>query len=277
MRKIPLSILIPTLNEEANLPACLQSCAFADQVVVVDSLSSDGTRAIAEKHGAQLFEHRFENYSAQKNWALDTLPWRNGWIFILDADERFSPELADEVGRRISDPGEHVAFQVNRRFIFLGRWIKHCGWYPSWNLRLFRRGKARYDGRPVHEHMIADGPVGFLDHDLIHEDQKGISAWLDRHNRYSTAEATARLWPRTTPLSLSAVKDPILVKRLIRERVWPWVPAKPVAFFAYMYFLRLGILDGWPGLAFSLLQAQQEFHVGLKVRERRRLSALGAK
>ncbi|MHB1843346.1 MAG: glycosyltransferase family 2 protein [Deltaproteobacteria bacterium] len=272
--KAPLSILVPTLNEEVNLPACLKSCNFADQVIVVDSHSTDRSREIAKAHGATVVEHTFENYSAQKNWAIDTLPWRNDWIFILDADERFTPELAQEVSHIVSGAPSFVGFQVNRRFIFLGRWIKHCGWYPSWNLRLFRRGKARYDGRPVHEHMVADGPVGYLEHDLIHEDQKGLSAWLERHNRYSSGEAAARLSPERTPMSLQTIRQPMLIKKLIRERIWPMVPGKPVAFFSYMYFLRLGFLDGWPGLAFSLLQAQQELHVGLKIGENRRKERL---
>ncbi len=266
-QRAPVSVLIPTLNEETNLPACLESCGWAGQVVVLDSYSSDRTEHVAHAAGAEFVQHRFENYSAQKNWALDNVQWKNPWIFILDADERFTPELAAEIGRVAASPGAHDGYYVNRRFIFLGRWIKHCGWYPSWNLRLFRAGRARYDGRPVHEHMEVDGTVGYLEHDLIHEDQKGLTAWLDRHNRYSSIEAAARLQQGREPVDLRELRHPVHLKRFLRQRIWPHVPAKPLAFFAYMYFLRLGFLDGREGALFSLLQAQQELNTLIKMSE----------
>ena len=268
-----MTVLIPTHNEEKNLPEALASARWADQIVVVDSFSTDTTMEIASAATPHVFQHAFENYSAQKNWALDTLPIEGDWVFILDADERFTQELEAEVRRVAAGPDACDGYYVNRRFIFMGRWIRHCGWYPSWNLRLFRHGRARYDGRAVHEHMIVEGSVGYLQHDLVHEDRRGLDAFLARHNRYSTMEAMerlARLRGERIALTWKNLRDPVKRKRVIRERLWPWVPFKPAAFFFYMYVWRLGFLDGMPGFWFSVLQAIQEFHTNLKVRELRR-------
>jgi glycosyltransferase involved in cell wall biosynthesis len=265
MTKVPLSVLIPTLNEERNLADALESCAFAEQVVVLDSFSRDRTEAIALEHGTEFIQHRFENYSAQKNWALDNVAWRHRWIFILDADERFTPELAEEVSEIVQGGGDKPGYFVNRRLIFMGHWIRHCGWYPNWNLRLFQLGKARYDGRPVHEHMIVDGPVEYLANDLIHEDRRGIESYLARHNHYSTLEASTPLV--RNPVRLADLLSPIKRKRILREWVWPSVPAKPLAAFVYLYFFRAGFLDGRAGLVLSLLQAMQDLHVALKAEE----------
>jgi glycosyltransferase involved in cell wall biosynthesis len=137
----PLSVLVPTLDEEVNLPECLASLAWADQVIVVDSFSHDRTIAIAREFGAHVVQHEFENYSRQKNWALETLPFRHEWVLIVDADERVTPELRAEIEAVLAAP-EWAGYYVNRRFIFLGTWIRHAGWYPSWNLRLFRHRLA---------------------------------------------------------------------------------------------------------------------------------------
>ncbi len=267
--RAPVSILVPTLNEEKNLPTCLASCIWAEQVVVLDSFSGDRTEEIARSHGAEFVQHQFENYSAQKNWALDNVRWRNPWIFVLDADERFTPELIEEIRRVVAAPEASDGYYVNRRFIFLGKWIKHCGWYPNWNLRLFKRGRARYDGRVVHEHMVVDGSVAYLEHDIVHEDLKGLQAFLERHNRYSSLEAATRLNPQRDRPTLAQLRHPIYLKRFLRQWVWPHLPAKPAVVFAYMYGLRGGFLDGWAGAVFSLLQAQQELHVQLKMAELR--------
>ncbi|HET6318122.1 MAG TPA: glycosyltransferase family 2 protein, partial [Chloroflexota bacterium] len=188
---VPVSVLIPTLDEEVNLPDCLASVAWADQVFVVDSFSHDRTIAIARERGAHVVQHEFESYSRQKNWALDTLPFRHEWVLIVDADERVTPELRSELETVLASP-LFAGYYVNRRFIFLGAWIRHAGWYPSWNLRLFRHRLGRYDDRDVHEHIVLDGRAGYLQHDLLHHDRRGLEAYIARHNRYSTLEATAR-------------------------------------------------------------------------------------
>jgi glycosyltransferase involved in cell wall biosynthesis len=266
--KAPLAVLIPTLNEERNLATALESCAFAEQRVVLDSFSQDSTEKIARSHDAEFVQHSFENYSLQKNWAIDNVAWRHRWVFILDADERFTPELAEEVSRIVRSPGSIDGYYVNRRLIFLGRWIRHCGWYPNWNLRLFQLGRARYDGRPVREHMVVDGPVDYLANDLIHDDRRGLESYLARHNRYSTLEASTPLVRQ--PVELADLASPIARKRILRDWVWPSVPAKPLVAFLYLYFLRAGFLDGKAGLVLSLLQSMEDLHVGLKTEELRR-------
>jgi glycosyltransferase involved in cell wall biosynthesis len=275
--KAPVSVLVPTLDEELNLPDCLDSVRWADEVFVVDSFSHDRTVDIARERGAQVVQHPFESYSRQKNWALDTLPFRNEWVLILDADERVSPELQCEIQSTVT-VADCAGYYLNRRVIFLGTWIRHAGWYPNWNLRLFRHQLGRYDGREVHEHVVLNGPAGYLRHDLLHLDRRGLEAFVARHNRYSTLEAAARFKaerdaPDRARLPLSLLASPVQRKRLVRERVWPRIPAKPLALFVYMYVLRRGFLDGRAGLALCVFHAFQEFMVGLKLAELRRLSS----
>ena len=274
---VPVSVLVPTLDEELNLPDCLDSVAWADEVFVVDSYSHDRTVEIARGRGAHVVQHAFEGYSRQKNWALDTLPFRNEWMLILDADERVTPELRCEIAS-ILPKADCAGYYLNRRVVFLGTWIRHAGWYPNWNLRLFRHQLGRYDGREVHEHVVMNGPVGYLRNDLLHLDRRGLEAFVARHNRYSTLEAAARFKaecdaPDRARLPVGLLASPVQRKRFVRERVWPRVPAKPLALFVYMYVLRRGFLDGRAGLALCVFHAFQEFMVGLKMAELRGLSS----
>jgi glycosyltransferase involved in cell wall biosynthesis len=279
---VPVSVLVPTLDEELNLPDCLRSVSWADELFVVDSFSRDRTLEVARAHGAQVVQHTFESYSRQKNWALDNLPFRNEWVLIVDADERVLPDLHCEIERVVTSGGDGCdGYYVNRRVIFLGTWVRHAGWYPSWNLRLFRHRLGRYDDREVHEHIVLDGRAGYLHTDLLHADRRGLEAFVARHNRYSTLEAAAR-WkaernaPDRARLPVSWVASPVQRKRYLRERIWPRLPARPVVLFIYMYVLRRGFLDGRAGLALSVFHAFQEFMVGLKLAELRRLSSTGS-
>lgn len=277
MNKAPLSVLVPTLDEEVNLPECLASVSWADEVFVVDSFSHDRTVEIARACGASVVQHAFEGYSRQKNWALDTLPLRNEWVLIVDADERVTPALRAEIERILASESAYDGYYVNRRFIFLGTWIRHAGWYPSWNLRLFRHARGRYDDRDVHEHVILHGQVGYLRNDLLHEDRRGLEAFVARHNRYSSLEAKARFKSEQAAgdrarLPLRLAGSPVERKRWVRERIWPRVPARPLVLFVYMFLLRRGFLDGRAGLALCVFHAFQEFMVGLKLAELRTLS-----
>ena len=272
-----VSVLVPTLEEELNLTECLRSVEWADEVFVVDSFSRDRTVEVARSSGATVVQHAFESYSRQKNWALDTLPFRNDWVLILDADERATSGLRCEIEATLRNT-DCAGFYVNRRFIFLGAWIRHAGWYPSWNLRLFRHRLGRYDDREVHEHVVLNGVAGYLRNDLLHLDRRGLEAFVARHNRYSTLEAAARFKterdaPDRARLPLSLLGSPVQRKRFLRERIWPRVPAKPLALFVYMYLVRRGFLDGRAGLALCVFHAFQEFMVGLKLAELRRLES----
>ena len=267
-----LSVLVLTKDEEKNLPRCLASVAWAQQVVVVDSYSTDATEAIARKWGAEFVQHRFDSYARQRNWALEKLTWRGEWILILDADEEMPPELRAEIEELVETDAGPAGFCVNRRVFFLGKWIRHCGWYPNWNLRLFRRGKALYDDRPVHEHLRLDGPAGYLRNDLIHDNRKGFAAFLEKHARYATLEAQARLGDsgrRGLRASLADSRDPAMRRRTLKRELWPFVPGKPLAFFVYSYLLQRGFMDGPTGLLFCLLMSGHELHIGLIMRELR--------
>ena len=273
-----VSVLVPTLDEELNLPECLDSLTWADEVFVLDSYSHDTTVEVARARGATVVQHGWEGYSRQKNWALSTLPFRNDWVLIVDADERVTPELRCELQQVLANP-TCDGYYLNRKFIFLGTWIRHAGWYPSWNLRLFRHQLGRYDDREVHEHVVLNGRAGYLRSDLLHRDRRGLEAYISRHNRYSTLEATARLKaerdaPDRAKLPVSVLASPVQRKRFLRERVWPHVPGKPLVLFVYMYVLRRGFLDGRAGLALCVFHAFQEFIVGLKLAELRRLSSM---
>ena len=256
-----VSVLIPTFNEELNLPDCLASiCGWAPDVWVVDSYSTDRTVEIAREADVNVVQHAFEGYARQKNWALENVPFRGEWVLILDADERVPPELAAEISGVVAADGHgYDGFYLNRKLIFYGKWIRHCGWYPSWNLRLFRRGQGRYEQREVHEHLLLDGKAGYCQHDLIHEDLRDMSFWIEKHNRYSSQEARevyrVRRGVSTAGLQASFFKGSLERKRFIKERIWPHLPGRGFLSFFYWYFFRLGFLDGKHGFLFCQMHA----------------------
>lgn len=262
-----ISILIQTFNEEKNIRAALTSCTWADEVVVVDNYSMDDTPTIVgEFSNARLIQRPFDGYAAQKNWALSSLQFTGAWMFILDADERITPELQTELRSIASGAVALDCWYVNRRFYFLGRWIRHCGWYPSWSLRFFKKGTARYEERGVDEHMIPSGTIAYLTHDLIHEDRKGLEAWIAKHNRYSTLEAYEQC-ARTDGLQSSFFsRNPVERKRALKQMFYR-IPGRPFLRFFVMYVLQLGFLDGYPGFVFCVLRGIQEFHISIKMRE----------
>lgn len=271
--KAPITFIFTTKDEEMNLPYSLASVKeWAEQVFVVDSGSTDRTCQIAEEGGATVVFQKWLGYAGQKNWALDNLPITGRWVFILDGDEIITPELRDELCRvATEDTCPENAFNVNRYFIFLNKRIRHCGYYPSWNIRFFRRGKARYEQRNVHEHMIVDGETGYLRHDMEHNDRRGIEDYIAKHNRYSTLEARemARmlLSPETTVSRGKLTGNSAERRRWIKTYVWPKLPARWLFRWIYMYFFRLGILDGLVGFHFCLLLAAYEHQISLKLKE----------
>jgi glycosyltransferase involved in cell wall biosynthesis len=271
---VPISFLFTVKNEELNLPYSLASvCGWAREVFVVDCGSTDGTRQIVEASGAQYVFHEWAGYAAQKNWALDNLPITAPWVFILDADEVITPPLREELTRIASeDRVPENAFYVNRYFVFLDKRIRHCGYYPSWNVRFLRRNKARYEQRQVHEHMTVDGQVGYLKHDMEHYDRRGLFHYIAKHNEYSSLEAaenykleTGASRSTTGRLLGSATER----RKWIKTHLWPKLPARWFWRWVYMYILRLGILDGATGFHFCLFMAAYEHQVSLKLKELR--------
>ena len=197
--RVPVSIIVPIKNEAGNLPRCLASVKWADEIFVVDSQSTDGSIAIAESAGARVVQFEFNGtWPKKKNWALENLPFRNEWIFILDADEVLPPEAEAEFREAIARAGEIAGYWINRRFMFIGRWLKHA-YYPNWNLRLFRHSLGRYEkltdaatnsgDNEVHEHVIVQGPTGRLRCEMDHYAFPSIDVFIEKHNRYSNWEA----------------------------------------------------------------------------------------
>jgi glycosyltransferase involved in cell wall biosynthesis len=270
-----ISVLIPTFNEEVNLPHALKSVVgWADKVWVVDSESTDRTREIAKSMGAEVVVQPWLGYARQKNWALDNLPWQSEWLFILDADESITPELRDEmlaISKR--DPAQVAegGFYVNRLPHFMGRPIRHCGFYPSYNLRFFKRGKARYEDREVHEHMVVDGETTRLNQIMLHEDRRGLEHWIAKHNRYSTLEAReiVKEQLRVSSKRASRLERGIAFRRWLKLHVLPYLPLSGLFRFFYMYIFRLGFLDGATGFRFCLLLAVYDYFITLKLAELR--------
>jgi glycosyltransferase involved in cell wall biosynthesis len=259
-----------------NLPFTLESLrGWANRVFVVDSGSTDRTAEIARSYGATVVERKWKGYAAQKNWALENLPFESTWILILDADEAVTPELRDEIQQVVSRPPNQVresGFYINRVFIFMGRQIRHCGYFPSWNLRLFKRGHARYEDRQVHEHMITSGEVGFLRHLLLHEDRRGLEHFLAKHNRYSTLEAeevyaSRERWPGLYNFFF----DRLARRRFLKQKVLPHLPLPLLWRMFYMYVVRLGFLDGRAGWNLCTFISSYEFHIHAKYQDLKRL------
>ena len=197
--KVPVSVVVPIKNEASNLPRCLESVEWADEIFVVDSQSTDGSIEIAHQHGAQVVQFQFNGtWPKKKNWALENLPFRNDWIFILDADETVPREAEEEFRRTIANPGERSGYWINRRFMFMGKWLRHA-YYPNWNLRLFRHALGRYEkltetdtrsgDNEVHEHVIVQGPTGRLRCEMDHYAFPTVEVFVEKHNRYSNWEA----------------------------------------------------------------------------------------
>ncbi|HEY3988134.1 MAG TPA: glycosyltransferase family 2 protein [Acidobacteriaceae bacterium] len=235
-RRATLSVAIITLNEEANLPRTLASVAWADEIVVVDSGSTDNTRAIAESHGARFVVESWRGFAAQKNFALSLCT--SDWVLSLDADEAVSPELALSLQKVAAAAPSHTAYAVPRRNFFLGRWIRHGGYYPDAKLRLFPRGQGRFQETPVHETAAFAGNVETLDGDLLHNAYPTLASYLDHMQRYSTLGASLAAARGHTGRSLLSFLNGVLLN--------------PVATFCYNYVLRAGFLDGREGLLLHL-------------------------
>lgn len=279
---VQVSVIVLTRDEAANIARCLRSVAWADQVVVVDSGSTDDTVAIARDGGALVVEQPWLGFGAQREFALRLDAVRHDWVYFVDADEWVSPELAQEIDVVVRAP-TCSAFTQRLRLVFEGTWIRHCGWYTgSWVVRLVNRDHARFDTAAVGERARVDGPVGRLENDIVDDDQKGIVAWLHKHVGYAELEAARRGEPaslrgRIVSMRSSRPTDSRpLTRALLKDLVYPAVPAKSLALFVYMYVVRLGILDGRAGLRFCFFHAWFEAAVAAIRTEAGRIDDKGA-
>jgi glycosyltransferase involved in cell wall biosynthesis len=278
-RRVPVSVLVPIKNEAENLPRCLSCVQWADEIFVVDSQSTDGSAEIAERHGAKVAQFHFNGtWPKKKNWALENLPLKNEWVFILDADEVLPPEAAGEIARAIADAGEIVGYWVNRRFFFLGRWLRHS-YYPNWNLRLFRHSLGRYEkltgadtrsgDNEVHEHVVVHGPTARLQVEIDHHAFPSVEVFIEKHNRYSNWEARVAadnfLGQSSGDLSHAGVERRRRLKTLSQRLFF-----RPLLRFLYIYIWEKGFLDGRDGYYFARLHAIYEFLSVAKTYELRR-------
>ena len=267
-----VSALVLTKNEERQLPGCLSSLSWCDDIHVYDSFSTDGTVAIARAAGARVTQREFDNWAAHQNWALENIPFRHPWVFYLDADERATPSLVESIKRAV-DSTEYVAYRIQRRDFMNGKWLRHVQATPYY-LRLFRLGKMRY-ARLVNPVSLADGPVGTLTGYLDHFPfAKGMSHWLERHNAYSTLEAQQTILEEGDGKELSIAaglfSPDFVVRRHNQKRVFNRLPGRPIIRFLLLYVFKGGILDGREGFTYAVLQAFYEYMIGLKKSELKR-------
>jgi glycosyltransferase involved in cell wall biosynthesis len=267
--KVPVSILIPIRNEAANLPRCLRSVAWADEIYVVDSKSTDSSIQICQDQGAKVVQFEFNGtWPKKKNWALGNLPFKHAWVFILDADEELTPDAEREVREIVSrtEPAI-VGYWINRRFHFMGQWLKHA-YYPNWNLRLFLHGRGRYEqltsvetasgDNEVHEHVVVDGPVGHLKTEMNHYAFPNIGVFIEKHNRYSNWEARVALDHYLHGSNSSLQNKQVGWLRKLKALSLK-LPFRPTLRFLYVYIYQKGFLDGVEGYYFARLHAVYEF------------------
>jgi len=267
-----ISVLILTRNEQRDLPAALESVAWSDDVHVFDSYSTDATVEIARAAGAHLHSRVFDDYARHRNAAL-AVPFRNPWLFILDADERPTRELSAEMQRAVAAAPENTAgFRLRRRDFLFGKWLKHAQISPYY-IRLVRVGLARYT-RAINEVLEVAGPVAELSYPLDHFPfSKGLAHWVAKHNSYSTMEAELIVHQQglQNPSLRAALRHPDFHTRRMHQKAFFYrMPARPLIKWCYMIFLRGALLDGAAGVTYATLQSFYEYLIVLKARELRR-------
>lgn len=283
--KIPISVLVPVRNEVANLRRSLASLVgWADEIVVVDSGSTDGTIELAESFGAQVVQFKYQGgWPKKRQWALDTHPWRNDWILLLDADEILTEPGKAEIATALAD-SRYEGYWLQFQLVFLGRMIRH-GDTLLWKLFLFRRGRARFEKRleqqdasmadvEVHEHVVCEGPTRRLKEPVRHENWNSLDRYIAKHNEYSNWEAHVYLHGTTGSLQPSLFGNQAQRRRWLK-RHFIMLPGSPLWRFIYIYIFRLGFLDGRPGLIYSMFKFVQTFHVKAKIYELQRAELPG--
>ena len=271
----PVTVIVLTRNEEANIGRCLDALDWAEDVVLVDSGSTDGTVMAGKdaRPGLRVFDHPFRDFGDQRNWALENTGVPHDWVLFLDADEVCTPQLASQINRvvraRASD-GDPVGYYLTCRNLFLGRWLKRCTMYPSWQLRLLRLGKVRYRKEGHGQREVTDGRLEFLDAPYDHYGfSQGIEHWVARHNRYSSDEVELVHRLRREPLAAGDFFAGAVERRRMLKRLAARVGCRPLMRFLYLYVARMGFLDGHAGWVFCQLRGAHEIHITAKLAEAR--------
>ena len=250
-KKAEVSVIIITLNEEKNIEQCLQSVyEWTEDIHIVDSNSTDRTVELAEKYTSNIHTTEEGHWANIRNWAMSNIPLKYEWVIFVDADEWLTNELKEEIIQKIQSDIEENGFHIRRRFIFLNKWLKHGGQHGI-ELRLIKHKRARYIESGDGEYVKVDGKVSILKNDMIHQDLKPFSTWIDKHNRISLMAAK-----RYIEINKGKLDEAITRRRRVRK-IWDKVPLllKPFLMFFYVYFVKLGFLDGKEGLIYHLHHA----------------------
>jgi len=265
-----VSALIITLNEGSNLPNCLASLKWCDDIVVLDSFSSDNTETAAIEMGARFFQRKFDDYASQRNFGLNEIEYKYQWVLMVDADEVVTSELAKEINdvlkNHISD--ETCLYRMRRKDHFMGRWIKHSSGYPVWFGRLVRTGRVRVE-RSINEGYFTDGQIGYLRNHLLHFPfNKGFHSWIEKHNRYSEMEARLMMASRTRKFQFKKFfhPDPTVRRKAVKDLIYS-MPGRPLLVFLGFYLLKRGFLDGKAGLTYCILRSFYEYMIDCKTKE----------
>lgn len=271
---LPLSVVILAKNESVNIKRCVRAVAFCDDVVVVDDGSSDNTAALAEASGARVVQHRFESFARQRNWAMQEAGLRNEWVLHLDADEVVTPPLESALKEVLTSVGHDVAaFRMCRKTMLLDKWLKYSDGFPVWIMRLVRNGRAEFQDQGHGEVAVpdVDGDMETIREPFLHYAfSKGLTDWIERHNRYSTREARLELEQFSGLKLRNFLSRDRAVRRSALRSLSRRLPMRPFFRFLYQYVLKRGFLDGRAGWTFSRMMAMYEGWIVMKREEMRR-------
>jgi glycosyltransferase involved in cell wall biosynthesis len=276
--KVPVSVIIPVKNEARNLERCLESVGWASEVFVVDSQSTDGTCEIAAKFRAEVIQFKYAGgWPKKKNWALQTIEFANAWILLLDADEVVMEGAAGEIADVVRRGDSIVGYWINRRFMFLGKWLRHA-YYPNWNLRLFKHSLGRFERLvkgetnsgdvEIHEHVFVNGGTGRLRTELEHYAFPTVESFIEKHNRYSNWEAQLALELSDKNVAGQPQHERVNLRRRLKH-LSRRLPMRPFLRFLYVYIFQRGFLDGIEGYYFARLHACYEWISIIKTYERK--------
>ncbi|MEI8226788.1 MAG: glycosyltransferase family 2 protein [Planctomycetota bacterium] len=269
-KRCSIAAVILTKDEELTIATCIRSCTFADEIIVLDSVSTDKTVSIAKQLNATVHARPFDDYAAQRNASL-SLAKEHEWAFMIDADEQCSAALAKEI-RQTAEAAEEatVLFRVRRKDMFFGTWIRHASGYPHWFPRLVRPTRVTVT-RPINEDVVIDGGEGTLSEHLIHHPfVKGIAHWIDRHNRYSTLEARQLVVEQDrASVASNELNSGYGEQRRRIKQIFYRLPCRSLIAFFVLYFVRMGFLDGVAGYRYARLRAMYEYMITIKQAELR--------